>query len=137
MPALRPNAAAAGFGSRDEFEEFTVDIYEWLSLVRLGSPRLDPTDNIDPFLSRYETPGELEDKEETNLSRISWTGFLTPAWAKATLIDLIATVPSRTWLSFSSTTFSTGIGGGNSDFTFLRPPDATGEFVTWEIKPHE
>ncbi len=110
IPPLKPTTVQTGPGNRDEFEEFAADVYEWFSLLRLGSPRLDPNGYIDPYLSRYQVPGTPQDWKDSKLARITWTGFLTPTWAKATLIDLITAIPSRTWCSLSSTTFSTGMG---------------------------
>ncbi|KAI9673808.1 MAG: hypothetical protein M1829_003926 [Trizodia sp. TS-e1964] len=42
----------------DSFPEFlaerVVELREWLALVSLGSPRVEESDSIDPFLSRYQ-----------------------------------------------------------------------------------
>ncbi|KFA63918.1 hypothetical protein S40285_03779 [Stachybotrys chlorohalonatus IBT 40285] len=42
---------------RTSLEEVATDIYEWLSLIRLDSPRVEVHDKIDPYLSQYSAPG--------------------------------------------------------------------------------
>ncbi|KAK5996616.1 hypothetical protein PT974_01953 [Cladobotryum mycophilum] len=48
-------------GDQEGLEEIATDIYEWLSLVRLESPRVTANDSIDPYLSRgsYPQPGSV------------------------------------------------------------------------------
>lgn len=61
------------------------DLYEWLSMISLDSPRIDRLDKIDPYLSRYELPRfdtlEADPIESKPLSRllvrVVWQGFLT------------------------------------------------------------
>ncbi len=137
LPPLGPEPALHGLGGRAGFEDFAVDIYEWLSLVRLESPRVDPKDNIDSYLSLYQAPGDPENQKEAKICKISWEGLLSPSWTRATLVDLIVALPRRTWFSLSMTTFPTGMAGGNSDCTILRPPNAPGEYILWEVKGHE
>ncbi|KFG86630.1 putative ribonuclease P protein subunit p40 [Metarhizium anisopliae] len=43
-------------------EERGTDLYEWLSLVRLESARVEPDDNIDPYLSRYCVTGKTSER---------------------------------------------------------------------------
>lgn len=116
-----------------EFEDFATELYEWLSLVRLQSPRIRVGDQIDPYLSRYQLPEGSQGK----ICMISWQGFLAPSWTRQTLIDIITTLPPKAWFSLSTTTLSAGLAGNNSECTFLRLPDASGEFLLWEVKGHE
>jgi len=133
MPSLRPPSESATGGARDEFEYYATDLYEWLSLVRLQSPRVLAGDQIDPYLCRYQVPGD----DKASLCKITWRGFLAPSWSRQTLIDIIASLPSKTWFSFSTTTFSKGVTAENSECTFLRPQGSPGEYVMWEVKSHE
>lgn len=123
-------------GDRDEYEDFATNIYEWLSLLRLESPRILSGDDIDPYLSRYRAPGDSQDQQPAALCKISWQGFLSSAWARKTLVDLILALPAKTWFSFSATTFSSGMIAESADFTFLRPPESPREYFGWEIKSH-
>ena len=74
-------------GNRDEYEEYAADLYEWLSLIRLESPRILSSDQIDPYLSRYRAPGDGQTHEPANLCKISWQGLLSSAWARKTVVD--------------------------------------------------
>ncbi|KAM7203414.1 Ribonuclease P 40kDa (Rpp40) subunit domain containing protein [Naviculisporaceae sp. PSN 640] len=124
--------------AREEFEYLATDIYEWLSLVRLQSPRVQPGDQVDPYLCRYEVPGALDGElQQPKLCKITWQGFLPPSWARQTLIYITTLLQSRTWFSFSSTTFSRGLLGDNAECTILRLPGSGGEYLLWEIKSHE
>lgn len=124
-------------GSRDEYEEFATDIYEWLSLLRLESPRILSSDNIDPYLSRYRVPGGSEARQPDSVCMISWQGFLSSAWARKTLVDVILALPAKTWFSFNATTFSSGMIAESSEFTLIRPPESPREYFVWEVKSHD
>jgi len=139
QPTLQPPACLMGEGNHAESEEFVTDIYEWLSLIRLQSPRIEAGDQIDPYLSRYQVPGGTEECQSLRLCKISWRGFLTPSWARQILVDLILAAPSKTWLSMSMSTFSNskGLTGDGAECTIVRPPKSPGEFLLWEVKSHE
>lgn len=117
----------------DDFDDFATELYEWLSLVRLQSPRIQVGDQIDPYLSRYQAP----EGDEAKVCKISWQGFLAPSWARQALIDIITALPLKAWFSFSTTTFSKGLAGDNSECTILRLPGSSGEYLLWEVKGHE
>lgn len=131
--------------AREEFEYLATDLYEWASLVRLQSPRVQPGDNIDPYLCRYRVPGALDLEEagtsskltEQKLCKISWQGFLSPSWARQILIDIITALPGNTWFLFSTTTFSRSLSGDNAECTILRLPDSGGEYLLWEVRSRE
>ncbi|KAK3953427.1 ribonuclease P 40kDa subunit-domain-containing protein [Pseudoneurospora amorphoporcata] len=134
LPTLTPPVDAMGPEGRDELEYFSTDLYEWLSLVRLQSPRVLVGDQIDPYLCRYQVPG---DGQQSKICKVTWQGFLAPSWCRQTLLNLVAGLPSKTWFSFSTTTFSKGMAGDNSEVALFRPQGASGEYVMWEIKSHE
>lgn len=133
LPTLKPPVEYLVPAAREDFETFATDVYEWLSLVRLESPRVSPTDNIDPFLSRYRAPGE----QHVKVRAITWEGFLAPSWSRKILIDIITTLPANTWFSFGTSTFSKGLIGDNTECTILRPQNSDGEYIMWEVKPHQ
>ncbi|KAK1755894.1 ribonuclease P protein subunit p40 [Echria macrotheca] len=105
-PPIRPAAESLLPSGTEDFESFATELYEWLSLIRLGSPRIHPNDNIDPFLSRYKVPSA---EGQANVRKISWQGFLSPAWSRKTLIDIISALPEKSWFVFSTTTFPKGV----------------------------
>ncbi|KAL2143784.1 hypothetical protein VTI28DRAFT_9999 [Corynascus sepedonium] len=134
MPGLSPSASFLSSDGRDDFEDFSTSVYEWLSLIRLQSPRVEVGDQIDPYLSRYNIP---EGGGEGKVCRISWQGFMGPSWSRQTLIDVLIALPHKAWFSFSTTTFSKGLTGGNAECTILRTPNSSGEYLMWEVKDHE
>ncbi|KAK3379235.1 ribonuclease P 40kDa subunit-domain-containing protein [Lasiosphaeria ovina] len=135
IPPLNPQLDSTILGPIEDFESFATEIYEWLSLVRLQSPRIQLGDQIDPYLCRYQIPGPSE--QGSKICKISWQGFISPSWAREILVDVISALPSKTWFSFSTTTFSKGMAGDNSECTILRPPGSPGEYIMWEVKAHE
>ncbi|KAK3400197.1 ribonuclease P 40kDa subunit-domain-containing protein [Sordaria brevicollis] len=134
LPILKPPVEAIGLEGREELEYFSTELYEWLSLIRLQSPRVLAGDQIDPYLCRYQVPG---DGLQGKVCKLTWQGFLSPSWCRQMLLDLVAELPSKSWFSFSTTTFSKGMAGDNSEVSLFRPQEASGEYVLWEIKSHE
>lgn len=138
IPPLKPEIDVASSMQRADYEDYASDIYEWLSLVRLESPRILASDEIDPYLSRYHVPGNDDEQlHPTKICKISWEGFFGSDWARQTLVDVMLALPSKAWFSLSATTFSTGLVAENTDCTFLRLPDLPGEYFIWEVKAHE
>lgn len=134
QPSFQSAIASIAAGDKDDLETYSTEIYEWLSLIRLESPRVLAGDQIDPFLSRYQVP---EGGTQAKVCKISWRGFIAPSWCRQVLIDIVAAVPSKTWFSFSTATFSKGIAGEVSECAFLRAPGPSNEYLMWEVKTHE
>ncbi|KAL2019304.1 hypothetical protein VTK56DRAFT_9771 [Thermocarpiscus australiensis] len=134
MPTFAAPIDSVTSGAREDLEDFATGLYEWLSLVRLQSPRVQVGDQIDPYLSRYRVPGA---EKEGRICKVSWQGFLAPSWSQQTLIDIITALPPRAWFAFSTTTLSKGLAGDNSECTILRLPNSSGEYLMWEVKAHE
>lgn len=152
-PLGRPPSllVGGGYGSDHmETEEAVTELYEWLSLVRLGSPRVQSADNIDPYLSRYQVPVSFDSDNAVPSSgdvvTLRWSGFLSPTWACQTLLDVLIamqSLPSSStsspWLAMSVSSFSSsmGLAGDGSECTFFRPADAPREFLLWDVHSHE
>ncbi|KAI0110280.1 ribonuclease P 40kDa subunit [Daldinia grandis] len=134
LPSLKPPIAILSSQGQLELDEFATDIYEWLSLVRLDSPRINIDDKIDPYLSNYTVPGTPDSLREGKLCRVSWQGFIPPRWTRQTLAELILALPAKSWFSLSATTFARDIIGDSADCTVLRPPNSPGEYLLWDIK---
>ncbi len=126
-------------GNRLDTDEFVADLYEWLSLLRLQSPRAEAGDVIDPYLSRYQIPSDPERRETASICKISWQGLLSSSWARQVLLTAILTLPPKSWFAMSVSTFSStkGLAGDGRECTIMRPPKAPGELFLWEIKSHE
>ncbi|ROT36729.1 ribonuclease P 40kDa subunit [Sodiomyces alkalinus F11] len=134
MPTLTIPSEILTHGNRPDLEDFATELYEWFSLVRLGSPRVAANDDIDTYLSRYRVPDDAGPTTKSKVCKLTWQGFLTADWVRGLLIDVLATLPSRTWFSLSATSFSQGMTGDGSEVAFLRPPNSAGQYLMWEIK---
>lgn len=119
---------AADYGG--EFEDFAVETHEWLSLAALASPRIGPSDNIDPFLSRYNPPGPTTTEK---LVKVVWQGFISPSWAHRTLVQALLIVPKNGWFAYSVASFGEDWSEESRNSTILKVPDAPNEYVLWEV----
>ncbi|KAI8962980.1 ribonuclease P 40kDa subunit [Daldinia sp. FL1419] len=137
VPSLKPPATILSSQSKLDMDEFATDVYEWLSLVRLDSPRISVDDKIDSYLSSYTIPDDSGGIQDENLCRISWQGFISPKWTRQTLADAILSLPAKSWFSLSTTTFARDIIGDSADCTILRPPNAPGEYLLWDIRKRD
>lgn len=133
VPILHPPTTPSDVGV-DEFSEFTTDIYEWLSLVQLESSRVDASDRIDSFLSRYTPPEASSNSEPERLVRISWSGFLSSSWAHKALVQSVLAASSKSWFAFSATGFQSSMPAGARDCTILKIPSPSSEFLLWEVE---
>jgi len=132
QPNLDVDPEVLAENDREALEYFATESYEWLSLIRLASPRLKPRDSIDPYLSRYCVPGDKT--QESRIYKISWEGFMSTQWLHGLLMDVLAVCPSGTWFSLGATCFSKSVPGTSDELTILRPPNAAGKYLMWEIK---
>ncbi|PTB38682.1 hypothetical protein M441DRAFT_145316 [Trichoderma asperellum CBS 433.97] len=132
--SLRMPSTILAQGDRESLEYTATEMYEWLSLVRLESPRIVAGDTIDPYLSRYSPPEVDSATAQTQVCKLSWQGLLSSHWLRDLFVDIVTNCPSQSWFALSATTFSRNILGGCSELTFLRPPESSGEFLMWEIK---
>ncbi|KAF5239434.1 hypothetical protein FANTH_9952 [Fusarium anthophilum] len=132
QPSLDVDPEILSENDRESLEYFVTEVYEWFSLIRLGSSRVEPRDSIDPYLSRYSVPGD--DPEESKVCKLSWEGFMSAQWLRGLLMDVLVACPSRTWFSLSATSFSRSVSGNSDDLTILRPPSAAGRYLMWETK---
>ncbi|KAI1874696.1 hypothetical protein JX265_004904 [Neoarthrinium moseri] len=137
VPALKPPQTSLVAHDRLDVEEFGTDLYEWLSLLRLESPRINTGDQIDPHLSRYALPGGPGGLQQADLCKVSWQGFISPAWTRQVLVDTILALPSRSWFSLSVSSFGREITGNSTECTILRPENSPGEYLLWDVHGHE
>ncbi|KAM0555718.1 hypothetical protein ACHAPJ_006109 [Fusarium lateritium] len=132
QPSLEVGPEILADNDREALEYFSTECYEWLSLIRLGSSRVEPQDSIDPYLSRYYIPGD--DIKESKVCKLSWEGLMSTQWLRGLLMDVLAAYPSGAWFSLSATCFSKSVPGSSDDLTLLRPPNAAGKYLLWETK---
>ncbi|KAF5696283.1 ribonuclease P MRP subunit POP1 [Fusarium globosum] len=132
QPSLDVDPEVLSENDRESLEYFATEVYEWFSLIRLGSSRVEPRDSIDSYLSRYSVPGN--DPKESKVCKLSWEGFMSAQWLRGLLMDVLVACPSRTWFSLSATSFSRSVSGNSDDLTILRPPSAAGRYLMWETR---
>lgn len=128
-PSLKPPTEVSSY--TEDLQDYAVETYEWLSMIQLGSPRIDPKDKIDSFLSRYTPPGDSI--TNCNLVKVTWRGFLSPSWVHKMFVDLLLAVPREAWFVCSVASFGEGVLENCKDCTILRLPDAPNEYVLWEM----
>lgn len=130
MPSLEPpKDVDPTYGA--DFGDYAVELQEWLALLLLESPRIDPDDDIDPFLSRYAPPGDSY--TNTKLVKITWQGFLAPTWAHKTFVQLLLAAPKDSLFVYCVRDFEEGISGHSRNCSILKLPDAPNEYVLWEL----
>ncbi|ODA76654.1 hypothetical protein RJ55_07925 [Drechmeria coniospora] len=96
-------------GNRPAFEDTAMNLYEWLSLIRLQSPRITASDTIDP-----------------------WKGFINARWLRRLVTDILTKCPQSEWFAVSATAFSNNFAGGSKDLTMLCPSEGATEYLMWE-----
>ncbi len=131
QPCLRPPCTPTPEYDGD-FEDFAVETLEWLSLVSIGSPRIDPNDRVDPVLSRYVPPGDLT--LSSKLVKITWRGLQSPLWVHRLFAKLLLAFPDNSWFAFYVCGFGEGWSGRSKDCTILKIPDSSKEYVLWEVE---
>ena len=72
--------------SSEEAQESIYDILEFLDMVALSSPRVQATDHIDSFLSRYSVPDRSE--RTTSVRTLTWHGLIDSRW----VLDLVCSI---------------------------------------------
>lgn len=120
-------------GDRPALEETATELYEWLSLIRLQSPRIAASDTIDPYLSRYTAPS-TDAGGHTQVCMLSWQGCIAAGWLRDLVTDVLTACSPQQWFSISATGFSRTIPGNSNDLTLLRPSGAAGEYLMWETR---
>ncbi len=131
LPSLGPPVETdPSYGA--DFEDYAVGTYEWLSMVLLESPRIDPEDNIDPFLSRYVPPGDSH--ASCKLAKVTLPGFISPSWAHKSFFRLLITLPRNAWFAYCVSGFPGGLLDDGRSCTVLKLPDDSTGYVLWEIE---
>ena len=122
-------------GDRANLEIEACELYEWLSLIRLQSPRVASADGIDDFLARYYTPQQPQGVVE--VCKISWQGFIGPHWLRQLVAILLTTSSQRSWFAVTATQFSRNISGICNELTLLKAAEKPSEYLLWNIESPE
>lgn len=130
LPTLKPPSDSdASYGA--DFEDYAVEMHEWLSLALVESVRIRSDDNIDSFLSRYVPPGAST--TSSTIVKVTWHGFLSPFWARQKFVQALLAAPQDVWFAYYVVGFGESFLGSNRDCTILKLPNAPNEYVLWEV----
>ncbi|KAK5690856.1 hypothetical protein LTR97_012017 [Elasticomyces elasticus] len=104
-----------------------TELLEWLTMAANLSPRLQQTDGVDSYLSRYKGPRAVsETGEETTVSpglvRIRWHGFIPASFISSVFSVALKECPED-WVSLIATSF------GGEAIAVLKDGERT---TTWE-----
>jgi ribonuclease P/MRP protein subunit RPP40 len=133
--ALRVLPVTVAEEDRSALETQATDIYEWLSLARLRSPRIKTMDDIDPWLSRYEAPEAQGGHIDICVS--SWQGLISSAWLQQFALKVVTTLPQTAWFCIAATEMSGSLSGAAREVVLLRPDQPRDEYLMWEIQSSE
>lgn len=87
LPEIDPTASME---SDDAFEDWAIEIYEWLSLVGIESPRVLAEDSIDLYLSRYQIPFSHSDSPRNfSMVCLTWKGLLPADWVRGLFTQIM------------------------------------------------
>lgn len=133
MPILKPPYEPRG-ELEDEFCFFAVEIYEWLSMLTLSSPRVATDDHIDPFLSRYVPPITHSAEPEAELIKVTWEGFISASWAHMVFAEILLAATAETWFAFALSGFGDSLSQDGKDCMVLKLPGNSNEYLMWEVE---
>lgn len=140
LDAVKAPSFPTSFVGGDEIA--ATELFEWISLVLLDSPRVREGDGVDPYLCRYSVPdlgvqvavtetGGQDDTASamavTDLVRVRWHGFMSAAFVSNVFTAAVKATsgPSEeTWFALRAQSFN---GRG---YVILKPGD--GNAMTWE-----
>ena len=93
----------------EEEHRYATQLLEWLTLVAMGSQRIQDDDQIDPYLSRYRVPlGRSESSSTTypdveDIVKIHWHGLIPPSFVQSILLATLKT--GDNWFAFNAKSF--------------------------------
>ncbi|KAI0053861.1 hypothetical protein FA95DRAFT_7160 [Auriscalpium vulgare] len=96
-PSMSPRPPTADANATQDWNDEMSGLFEWLGLAAMASQRLQANDRVDPYVAVYANP---EPSFIGELTRIRWTGLLSPAFVRA-----VATCASTFQPTPSSNTF--------------------------------
>ncbi|EXJ82044.1 hypothetical protein A1O1_08112 [Capronia coronata CBS 617.96] len=83
----------------EELQESVLDLFEYIDMLSLASPRVQTTDRVDPFISRYQVPDLYDPIHEgshapkktrpQNVKVMTWTGLIPVQWVLELLCSIM------------------------------------------------
>lgn len=78
---LVPNITVADLPNIYDQDD-SLALLEYLHLLSLDSPRIQKSDRVDSFLSRYEVPNFGNGLATKDMVRVRWRGFIPPRFVR-------------------------------------------------------
>ena len=81
-----PPTSAKSTLPSEETQESLYDLFEYIDMLSLCSPRILKNHRVDPFISRYVVPDEIEhghpdsDAHVSPVRVMTWTGLISARW---------------------------------------------------------
>ncbi|EXJ77447.1 hypothetical protein A1O3_09673 [Capronia epimyces CBS 606.96] len=133
-----PPTATSSSVPPEELQETMLDLFEYVDMLSLASPRVQATDHVDPFISRYQVPDvsgrgytSNETRAQQPVTVMTWTGLISAQW----VLDLLCAIikQSRTarlpapeqapWLALTVSAHRTQAVGQVDGYTVILQPD--------------
>lgn len=83
-----PISTMPGTKPPEEIQESIHDLFEFIDMLALTSPRVQTTDNVDSFISRYQVPESVSEASGASVKVVTWTGLLSTQW----ILELLCTI---------------------------------------------
>lgn len=98
-----------------------LETHEYLSLLSLASPRVSATDAMNPLLSRYQPPTDVEHAKKGKVVILRWeSGFLMSNWVRRAFVEIVkATRKENGWMAIGAWPFE-GTGRGKDGYMILQ-----------------
>lgn len=87
LPSFKPRPQTSRKGKvhslledQEDWDREVMQLFEWVGLVALGSPRIHANDRPDPYVAVYEPP---QPSTVGSVSHVAWTGFLAPSFVQS------------------------------------------------------
>ncbi|KAL6251265.1 hypothetical protein RBB50_001473 [Rhinocladiella similis] len=127
-----PISTMPGTKPPEEIQESIHDLFEFIDMLALTSPRVQTTDNVDSFISRYQVPESVSEASGASVKVVTWTGLLSTQW----ILELLCTIIKESrakdlssldrtsqWLGLSVTAHKIEPTGQIDGYTVLLQPE--------------
>ncbi|KIV88762.1 hypothetical protein PV10_08407 [Exophiala mesophila] len=135
-----PPTSAKSTLPSEETQESLYDLFEYIDMLSLRSPRILKDHRVDPFISRYVVPDEIEHAHPDPHAHVrpvrvmTWTGLISARWILQLFCHIIKQSRSSKvehlshqdlWLAMTVTAHKTRAVGQNDGYTVLLQGDQT------------
>ena len=120
VPDMRPSDSSS-YSDQREANEDAMDLLEYLGLAALGAGRISRSDDIDPFLSRWQIPNPTTASVD-DLVSLRWRGLLPVVWVRRLVLACTAMTRADrgAWWAVAARCFAQGEDGEVEGWTMLR-----------------